>query len=43
LACSLNANCGEAKRFYGLYAALVILAAGVVLIPGLPLIQVTST
>lgn len=39
--CSLNANCGEAKRFYGLYAALVILAAGVVLIPGLPLIQVT--
>ena len=39
--CSLNASCAEAKRFYGLYAALVMLSAGVVLIPGLPLIQVT--
>jgi Mn2+/Fe2+ NRAMP family transporter len=39
--CSLNLNCVEAKRFYGLYAALVVLSAAVVLIPGLPLIQVT--
>jgi Mn2+/Fe2+ NRAMP family transporter len=39
--CSLNFNCTEAKRFYGLYAALVIVAAGVVLIPHLPLIKIT--
>lgn len=39
--CSLNFNYTEAKRFYGLYAALVLVAAGVVLIPGLPLIKIT--
>jgi Mn2+/Fe2+ NRAMP family transporter len=39
--CSLNRSCVEAKRFYGLYAALVVLSAAVVLIPGLPLVQVT--
>jgi Mn2+/Fe2+ NRAMP family transporter len=39
--CSLNFKCTEAKRFYGLYAAMVILSAGVVLIPGLPLITIT--
>jgi Mn2+/Fe2+ NRAMP family transporter len=39
--CSLNAHCLEAKRFYGLYAAMVIVAAGVVLIPHLPLVRVT--
>jgi Mn2+/Fe2+ NRAMP family transporter len=39
--CSLNYKCTEAKRFYGLYAAMVILSAGVVLIPRLPLITIT--
>jgi Mn2+/Fe2+ NRAMP family transporter len=39
--CSLNAACLEAKRFYGMYAAMVIVAAGVVLIPHLPLIKIT--
>jgi Mn2+/Fe2+ NRAMP family transporter len=39
--CSLNYKCTEAKRFYGLYAAMVIVAAGVVLIPHLPLITIT--
>jgi Mn2+/Fe2+ NRAMP family transporter len=39
--CSLNYKCAQAKRFYGLYAAMVIVAAGVVMIPHLPLIQVT--
>jgi NRAMP (natural resistance-associated macrophage protein)-like metal ion transporter len=39
--CSLNFNCFQAKRFYGLYAAMVLVAAGVVLIPHLPLIRVT--
>jgi Mn2+/Fe2+ NRAMP family transporter len=39
--CSLNLNCVEAKRFYGLYGGLVVLCAAVVLIPGLPLIQIT--
>jgi Mn2+/Fe2+ NRAMP family transporter len=39
--CSLDTNCSEAKRFYGLYAVLVIISAGVVLIPGLPLIRIT--
>jgi Mn2+/Fe2+ NRAMP family transporter len=39
--CSLNLNCGEAKRFYGLYAVMVAVSAGVVLIPGLPLIRIT--
>jgi Mn2+/Fe2+ NRAMP family transporter len=39
--CSLNYKCAQAKRFYGLYAGMVIVAAGVVMIPHLPLIQVT--
>jgi Mn2+/Fe2+ NRAMP family transporter len=39
--CSLNFKCTEAKRFYGLYAAMVIVSAGVVLIPHLPLITIT--
>jgi Mn2+/Fe2+ NRAMP family transporter len=39
--CSLNAGCLDAKRFYGLYAAMVVVAAGVTLIPHLPLIRIT--
>jgi Mn2+/Fe2+ NRAMP family transporter len=39
--CSLNAACYEAKRFYGMYAAMVAVAAGIVLIPHLPLIRIT--
>ncbi|HEV3157211.1 MAG TPA: divalent metal cation transporter [Candidatus Baltobacteraceae bacterium] len=39
--CSLNYHCLEAKRFYGLYTVCVALAAGIVLIPGLPLVRVT--
>jgi Mn2+/Fe2+ NRAMP family transporter len=39
--CSLDLKCVEAKRFYGLYVAMVVLAAGVVLIPGLPLVRIT--
>jgi Mn2+/Fe2+ NRAMP family transporter len=39
--CSLNLNCLQAKRFYGLYAAMVIVSAGIVLIPHLPLIRIT--
>jgi Mn2+/Fe2+ NRAMP family transporter len=39
--CSLNFKCTEAKRFYGLYAAMVVVAAGIVLIPHLPLITIT--
>jgi Mn2+/Fe2+ NRAMP family transporter len=39
--CSLNHDCRDAKRFYGLYAAMVVTAAAVVLIPGLPLIKIT--
>jgi NRAMP (natural resistance-associated macrophage protein)-like metal ion transporter len=39
--CSLNAACYDAKRFYGMYAAMVIVAAGFVLIPNLPLIRIT--
>jgi Mn2+/Fe2+ NRAMP family transporter len=39
--CSLNLNCLEAKRFYGLYALCVLLAAGIVLLPGLPLVKIT--
>jgi Mn2+/Fe2+ NRAMP family transporter len=39
--CSLDAAAHEAKRFYGMYAAMVILAAGIVLIPNLPLIRIT--
>jgi Mn2+/Fe2+ NRAMP family transporter len=39
--CSLNFNCTQAKRFYGLYAAMVLASAAVILIPNLPLIQIT--
>jgi NRAMP (natural resistance-associated macrophage protein)-like metal ion transporter len=39
--CSLNAACYDAKRFYGMYAAMVIVSAGIVLIPHLPLIRIT--
>jgi Mn2+/Fe2+ NRAMP family transporter len=39
--CSLNLQAGKAKRFYGLYVAMVAVSAGVVLIPGLPLIPIT--
>lgn len=39
--CSLNHAAHEAKRFYGMYAAMVIAAAGIVLIPNLPLIRIT--
>jgi len=39
--CSLNFRCTQAKRFYGLYAAIVVIAAGIVLIPNLPLIKIT--
>jgi Mn2+/Fe2+ NRAMP family transporter len=39
--CSLNYPCLEAKRFYGLYSFCVVLAAAIVLIPGLPLIKIT--
>ena len=39
--CSLNMKCMEAKRFYGLYSCCVILAAGIVLIPNLPLVSIT--
>ncbi|HEY4441447.1 MAG TPA: divalent metal cation transporter [Candidatus Elarobacter sp.] len=39
--CSLNAGCLDAKRFYGLYAAMVLVAAGITLLPGLPLIKIT--
>jgi Mn2+/Fe2+ NRAMP family transporter len=39
--CSLNAKCFDAKRFYGLYTAMVVISAGIVLIPHLPLIRIT--
>ncbi len=39
--CSLNHSCLEAKRFYGIYAAGVLIAAGVVLLPNLPLVKIT--
>lgn len=39
--CSLNTSCLKAKRFYGLYAACVLIAAAIVLVPHLPLIQIT--
>ncbi|HEX3465738.1 MAG TPA: divalent metal cation transporter [Candidatus Elarobacter sp.] len=39
--CSLNNAAHEAKRFYGMYAGMVIAAAGIVLIPHLPLIRIT--
>jgi Mn2+/Fe2+ NRAMP family transporter len=39
--CSLNYKCTEAKRFYGLYTGIVVLAAGIVLVPNLPLVKIT--
>jgi Mn2+/Fe2+ NRAMP family transporter len=39
--CSLNFNCTQAKRFYGLYASMVLVAAGIVLVPHLPLVKIT--
>ncbi len=39
--CSLNYKCMDAKRFYGLYGFIVALSAGIVLIPGLPLVKIT--
>jgi Mn2+/Fe2+ NRAMP family transporter len=39
--CSLDHPCMQAKRFYGLYSVLILAAAGVVLIPGLPLVKIT--
>ncbi len=39
--CSLDHPCLQAKRFYGLYAVMILLAAGIVLIPGLPLVKIT--
>lgn len=39
--CSLNSSCLRAKRFYGLYAACVAIAAGIVLVPHLALVQIT--
>ena len=39
--CSLNHTCIQAKRFYGFYAVIIVVAAGVVLIPNLPLVKIT--
>jgi len=39
--CSLNFNCSQAKRFYALYAVMIVGAALIVLIPQLPLIKIT--
>ena len=39
--CSLNHSCTQAKRFYGLYACCVALAAAIVLLPHLPLVKIT--
>jgi Mn2+/Fe2+ NRAMP family transporter len=39
--CSLNAGCQDAKQFYCLYAAMVVVSAGIVLLPHLPLIRIT--
>ena len=39
--CSLNYKCMEAKRFYSFYGVCVVIAAGVVLIPHLPLVRIT--
>jgi NRAMP (natural resistance-associated macrophage protein)-like metal ion transporter len=40
---SLHRGVGEAKAFYGIYSALVIVAAGIVLIPNAPLGLITQT
>ncbi len=39
--CSLNHRYVQAKRFYGFYACCVVLSAGIVLIPHLPLVKIT--
>jgi Mn2+/Fe2+ NRAMP family transporter len=39
--CSLNYRCTEAKRFYGLYTVIVVVAAAIVLVPNLPLVKIT--
>jgi NRAMP (natural resistance-associated macrophage protein)-like metal ion transporter len=39
--CSLDHPCLEAKRFYGLYAVMILISAGIVLIPHLPLVKIT--
>lgn len=39
--CSLNAPCQKAKRFYGLYAACIAIAAIIVLLPHLALVKIT--
>ncbi|MBV8600792.1 MAG: divalent metal cation transporter, partial [Candidatus Eremiobacteraeota bacterium] len=39
--CSLDHALFEAKRFYGLYGVCILVAAGVVLIPNLPLVKIT--
>jgi Mn2+/Fe2+ NRAMP family transporter len=39
--CSLNMSMLKAKRFFGLYSACVAIAAAVVLVPRLPLVQIT--
>ena len=38
---SLNLRFGQAKRFYGLYACIVVIAAAIVLVPNLPLVRIT--
>ncbi len=38
---SLNLRFGQAKRFYGLYACIVVAAAAIVLVPNLPLVRIT--
>ncbi|WP_280719855.1 divalent metal cation transporter [Kitasatospora sp. MAP5-34] len=40
---SLHRSFGEAKAFYGSYAAMVLLAAAIVLIPGAPLGLITTS
>jgi NRAMP (natural resistance-associated macrophage protein)-like metal ion transporter len=39
--CSLNYKCLEAKRFYGLYSAMVVVSAAIVLVPHLTLVKIT--
>jgi NRAMP (natural resistance-associated macrophage protein)-like metal ion transporter len=37
---SLNCKFTEAPQFYGLYALMIILGAGIILLPGIPLISI---
>jgi Mn2+/Fe2+ NRAMP family transporter len=39
--CSLNHRYADAKRFYGFFTVCVLVAAGIVLIPHLPLVRIT--